>query len=60
MTTLSAGLINATNLTVTGTQSGAVQSTNFDKILDLSGNLSVAGDVVINGTLTVKNLIKII
>lgn len=30
MSSISAGLVNATNLTVTGTQSGAVQATNFN------------------------------
>jgi len=46
MSNLSAGLINVENLTVTGTQSGAIKATNLAfTSLDLSGNLSVGGNL---------------
>jgi hypothetical protein len=44
MSTISAGLVQTTNLTVTGTQAGAVQATNLNfNNLGVSGNMNVGG-----------------
>jgi hypothetical protein len=45
MSTISAGLVNATNLTVTGTQSGAVQATNFNTQNVNTVNVNASGTV---------------
>jgi hypothetical protein len=66
MSTLSAGLIQAENLTVTGTQSGAVTATNLnvgtgtftvggklsvEKIITPHGHLDVSGNLNVTGTI---------
>jgi len=48
MSTISAGLVNATNLTVTGTQSGAVQATNFNTQNVNTVNVNASG--IVNAT----------
>ena len=49
MSTISAGLVNATNLTVTGASAGAVSATNFKFTnLDVSGTVT-SGSVYTNG-----------
>jgi len=49
MSSISAGLVKTTNLTVTGTQAGAVTATNLDFTnLSIPGSLSVSGNLNIN------------
>ena len=49
MATVSAGLVNVNQLTVTGTQAGAIQASNLNiGNLDLSGNLGVGGQINCN------------
>jgi len=47
MSTISAGLVSVTNLTVTGTQAGAIQASNLS-----TGNFSLSGDLDVSGNLT--------
>jgi len=49
MSTISAGLVNVTNLSVTGASAGAVSATNFKFTnLDVSGGLTVGGVLTFN------------
>jgi len=47
MSTISAGLVSVTNLTVTGTQAGAIQASNLS-----TGNFSLSGDLDVGDNLT--------
>ena len=49
MSTISAGLVNATNLTVTGTQAGAVTATNFNTAVVNTQDIKATGSVVAAG-----------
>ena len=61
MATVSAGLVNVNQLTVTGTQAGAIQASNLTTgNLDLSGNLGVGGVIRgTNGTLDVSGNLNV-
>ena len=52
MSTISAGLVKTTNLTVTGTQAGAVQATNFNTTNVNTGNLNLTGEIIAAGQIT--------
>jgi hypothetical protein len=54
MSSVSAGLVNATNLTVTGTQSGAVTATNFNTTNVNTQNVNASGAVKIGSLNTVS------
>jgi hypothetical protein len=58
MTSLSAGYIQTNTLTVTGTQSGAIQTTNldFENLSLISGNLSIGDDLNVSGTTNVQKI----
>ncbi|NBR26275.1 MAG: hypothetical protein EBU08_21315, partial [Micrococcales bacterium] len=49
MSTISAGLVNATNLTVTGTQAGAVTATNFNTAVVNTGDVNATRCIISNG-----------
>ena len=49
MSSISAGLVKTTNLTVTGTQSGAVQATNFNTTNVNTQNVNATGQIVSGG-----------
>ncbi len=52
MSSISAGLVNTTNLTVTGTQSGAVQATNFNTTNVNTQNVNVAATLKVGSAST--------
>ena len=50
MSSISAGLVNVENLTVTGLGAGAIKATNLQFTnLDVSGNLTTAGNLNVAG-----------
>jgi hypothetical protein len=58
MSSISTGFIQTTNLTVTGTQAGAVAATNFNTQNVNTGNVTLTGKLICSSNNVVQTLVK--